>query len=419
MDRTKFALEGKPRIQILDKVCIILLALCPILQHYRGLFVNAAVTVLLIVTPYAIFKMIRKRYIYSNDISFVFPLIIYFFYKVIDHGTTVTELGQAVIFTILVIAISSGCFNTKYFIRVITIISLVACICIIAQYICYYILHFHIQFVPTSLLLDRSNQWVLAVKTGRASITGRMTKFYRPSAFFLEPSHMFIYMFTPLVLNVFSDDFGKRERNLSVLLTIGMILSTSGMGILTAIGVWIINFGKKKGGFSLAYFFQPKTVLLIFVMILGIVIMYFKVPFFQNSIMRIFGSGQDYTNAISGRVSSGNNLISQIRGTQLLIGVEDRLTGIEFNMSGFNATMYQFGIIGIILSYIFYIQGIFRLKGLYFWLSIIIIVLSFFSSHTHSTMFMIYSAFVFVDGYRSKTYNYKDQLTSTLFQQIE
>lgn len=423
MDRAKFILENKQRIQILDKVCIILLALCPILQHYKGLFVNAAVTVLLIVTPYAILKMIGKRYIYLNDIRFVLPLIIYFFYKVVDHGTTVTELGQAVIFTILVITISGGCLNTKYFIRVITIISLLACICIIVQYLCYYFLHFHIQFVPTSLLLDRSNQWVLAAKTGRASITGRMTKFYRPSAFFLEPSHMFIYMFTPLVLNIFSNESGKKQRKISVLLTIGMILSTSGMGIITAIGVWIIYFGKKNGVFSLANFLLPKTILIVFIMVLGIVIMYFKIPFFQNSIMRIFGSGHDYTNAIIGRVSSGKNLISQIRGTQLLVGVEDHLTGIEFNMSGFNATMYQFGIIGIILSYIFYIKGIFRLKGAYTLISIIIIVLSFFSSHTHSTMFMIYSTFIFVDGYQNKTFNCSESLTkthhNTLFEQFE
>ncbi len=404
MNRYETSLNQRRSSTALDRMCIILLAMCPILQHYKGPFVNAAVSVLLLVLPVAVMKLLMKGRFSATDLGFAFPLVLYFFYKVMDHGTTVTELGQAVVFSILVISIACGCFDTKYFIRVITVISAVASICIILQYICYYVLHFHLQLVPTRLLLPRSSQWILLAQTGRASVTGRVSRFYRPSAFFLEPSHMFIYMFTPLLLLLLSKKFGRKERNLSLLLTTGMVFSTSGMGIMMAIGIWMVFLGKqgKDHAFTLANYFRPEVIIVLMALLIIVVVMFLRVPFFHNSIVRIIGSGDDYTNAISGRVSSGNRLLREMHGMQLLFGTGDSLAGIEFNMAGFHATMYQYGIIGVILSYIFYLQGIFRIKGTYFWLTLIILALSLFSSHTHSTMFMIYSTFVFVDGFRDR-----------------
>ena len=264
--------NGYYPVSIIDKICIFLLAICPILQHYKGLFVNAAVTVLLFVVLLALVKVYKKRYLGVRCIKFVFPLVLFFFFKVIDHGTTVTEFGQAVVFSILVITIANGCFNTKYFLNIITIVSVIACICIIIQYICYYFFNFHFQMVPTSLLLPKSSQWILGAETGRASITGRISRFYRPSAFFLEPSHMFIYMFTPLTLLLLSEKFTQRERNLSILLSFGMVLSTSGMGILTVVGLWIVFLGRRGGKFSLSKLFRPKTVLIILFFLSGIII---------------------------------------------------------------------------------------------------------------------------------------------------
>lgn len=389
-------------INTLDRLCIILLALCPILQHYKGFFINSAVTVLIVVFPYVLMKLLRKRILCLSDIKFVSGLILFFWFKVVDHGTTITEAGQAAIFSILVIAIASGCFDTKYFIRIVTIISVTASICIIVQYICYYLLGRHIQLVPTSLLLARSSQWILGAKTGRASITGRKIMFYRPSAFFLEPSHMFIYLFMPLALTLLGDEAETQDKKTALLITAGMVLSTSGMGILTAIGIWFVYFGQKRNNsrFSLLEFLKPKGLLLAAGSILAFVLMFRYVPFFQSSILRIVGSGQDYKNAISGRVSAGNELVKSIHGVQRFLGVEDRLTGIEFNMSGFNATMYQYGVIGTVISYLFYLQGIFKIRHVYFWISAVIIMLSFFSAHTHSTMFMIYAVFVFTEGYK-------------------
>lgn len=392
----------KDNISKLEKMIIILLALCPILQHYKGLYVNAAVTVLLVSFPFAAFKLYKKRLISLKRMRYVAPLIVFSLFKVIDHGTTVDETGQAIIFSIIVIAISCSCFDVKYFERVVVGVSIAASLLIIVQYFHYYLFDYHLKLVPTSLLLDRSDQWVLAAETGRASISGRISKFYRPSAFFLEPSHMFIYMFMPLVLLLLSPRFNRQKSLAAVLLTVGMIFSTSGMGIMMAIGIWILFIGRdynNKRGFSLRKILRPTSFLILFVFIAAIIFVYFRVPFFRNSMERIWGSGGDYKNAIAGRVESAFGLVSQLRGLQIIRGVGDRLTNITFNMSGFYSTMYRYGIIGTVLSYAFYLQSLARLKNRHFWICAIIIVLSFFSAHSHSTMFMIYSTFVLIQGY--------------------
>lgn len=386
---------------VIEKICIFLLALCPILQYYKGFFVNAAVTVLVLVTPYALIKLLKKRCISYNSLLLALPLIVFSFYKVMDHGTTLIELGQSAVFTILVIAVTSGCFNVRFFIKIITIISIIACVCIILQYLFYYIFNYHIQFVPTSLLLERGSHWILGVKTGRYSITGRLTSFYRPSAFFLEPSHMFTYMFIPLILLVLSNDNNRKKKWMAVLLSLGMILCTSGMGILTTLGVWIVYIGMRDGSFSISNYFQPYKILILLIFIAVVILCFYEISFFQRAILRIFSSGYDYTNAIEGR-QKGNSMIQELSGFQLLVGQDDWLSEKNVYMSSFSETMCKYGIIGTFLSYIFFVRGLFTLKGSYFWISLVVIVLSFFSAHTHSTMFMICCVFVFVEGYKSK-----------------
>lgn len=386
--------------QTIDRIVICLLAVCPILQHYMGPFVNAAVSVLLIVFPYAVLKLLKKN-IRVRELKIVFPLIVYHLYQIIDHGTSITEIGKVVLFIVYVIVIANACFDTAFFVKVITFVAAAACICIVLQYFCYYILGFHLQMVPTSLLLPRSQQWVLLAQTGRYSVTQKLIKFYRPSAFFLEPSHMFIYMFTPTTIRVLSART-VRQKMLSLLLLGGMVLTTSGMGILCAAALFALYLGKTRRNnktFSLKRFFRPANLILMACLIVVFIAAYYKVPFLRNSIERVFSSGSDYGNAVSGRLDSGWKLLQNIHGIQWVFGVSESLSGITANLSGFIEALYQYGIIGVILSYLFYLRGL-KLKNEFFWVTIIILAVSFFSQHTHSTMFLIYAVFVFFEGDR-------------------
>ena len=47
-------------MKILDRVAASMLALCPVLQHYRGLIFNAALTVMVIVAAYLVCRIAGK-----------------------------------------------------------------------------------------------------------------------------------------------------------------------------------------------------------------------------------------------------------------------------------------------------------------------------------------------------------------------
>lgn len=386
----------------LDKVVIILLALCQILQHYKGLFQNASITILLCLFPYAVNKLINMRRIKLNQLAAVLPLIMFLVYQVIDHGTSVLELGQGVVLITFIIAIASGCFDTSYFVKVVTNISIAASICIIIQYICYYLLGFHLQLAPTQLLLESSEQWLKLAQTGRYSIRGNLMRFYRPSAFFLEPSHMFIYMFSPLTIALFTAT-SKKQVRLAALMGVGMVLSTSGMGILTVLLLFGLYMGKKGGmdkRFLIKRLFRPGTILTLLSFAGLCAILYFNVPFVRNSVERIFSSGEDYSNAFSGRTDSGMRLIQGMKKQQYIVGAQGNLKGINAALTGFTDTMFRFGIIGLVLSYAFYIRGLLTLKNEFFWIAALILVLSFFSQHTHMRFFLLYATFMYFEGYR-------------------
>ena len=393
-------------IGIIDKICIFLLAICPILQNYIGI-INAGVTAFAVVFPYAVVKLLKKRYIPVRCFRIILPLTLFLIYKVIDHGTSMTEVGHVVFYFVYSLAFCAGVFDSNEFINAATAVACAASVCIVIQYICYYVLGFHLQLVPTSLLVSGSSQWIRLAETGRISITGRRIAFYRPSAFFLEPSHMFVYLCAPLVYKLLAAaKTDNKDRKTAILLSVGMILSTSGMGIIVTVALWLLYLAKRGGKdrrLSVAKLLQPKNILLLVSITTVLLILYFRVDFFHRSVARIFSSGTDYRNAVSSRVDAGGAFIGQMRGKQLLIGISDHYSDVDFHMTGFNATMYKFGIIGTLLSYLFYIRCLRELKDAYFWLALILIGVSFFTPHTHGTFYMLFFIIFLLSGFNKKT----------------
>lgn len=388
-----------------DYMFVFLFALLPILMNYRGLIINASVTVVVVIVPYAVYKILTKRYISVNSFRVLLPLALFWLFKIIDHGTNVIEVSQVFVYIVLLIVFAAGCIKPGLLINVAIKIACLACICIFFQYICYYILGFHLRLAPINYLLDGAQQWSLLAQTGRISVTGREIAFYRPSAFFLEPSHMFMYLFAPLYYELLTPDFGKEEKRIAILLSAGMILSTSGMGIMaTAIGwgIFILKSWLKSGRISLNKVFSIHNLVLLSVLLLLLVLSYYNVDFFQRSVNRIFFSGSDYRNAVSSRLEGGTSFILQMQGIEFLIGIADHYAGLDFHMTGFNATMYKYGITGTLLSYFFYFKCVKDLKKQYFWLALVLIGTSFFMPHTHGTFYMLFFVVFFLEGYRER-----------------
>lgn len=387
----------------IDLIIAALLALSPILQHYIGLYQNAGVTALLICVPILLVKICLRGHISLSRSVYVLPLIIFELYKAFDHGISFGAAAHAIIILILFLAAANACVDLGAVLRISSLIAEAACVLIIVQYICYYILGFHLQLVSVPLLLPSSGQWFDGVRTGLISVSGTANGFYRPSAFFLEPSHFFLYVIPHLALTLMSEG-GDRRNKLAgaILLTVGLLFSTSGMGIGCAGLIWVVYlllYSKEEDRFTIRSLASFKTVFWVVTGLCCAVIAYLKVPFIRSTVQRIFVGDQYGNTAISGRVRQSGNLLAQIGGRELIFGVSKDLSNITYNLSGFANTMYQYGIIGIVLSYFIYVRGVLFQRRQYRMLALIVLIVSFFSAHTHGTFYMCYYVMILLEGF--------------------
>ncbi len=395
---------GENNNRFLDKLCAALLAVTPLLQHYKGLLVDAGITVLILLLPWVTLRFVqligRRGLISRSQLAAVLGLLIFFFYRTFIHGFSVMELAYNGVMILYVLAAAAGCINIKYYLRTALCISFLACMCIILQYIAYYGGGIHIQMVPTSLFLPEAEQWIEGAKTGVVGITGRVSDLYRPSAFFLEPSHMFLYTFPHLFVALFAPDFSRKRLYLALVFTVGLLFTTSGMGILTVAGAWGVYFAltsRRSNRVRLQNLLKVRNLTMILLLLVGGAVIILAVPFVRGSVMRFLDLS--HGGAIAGRTRLAADLIAKsLTGRKVLFGVTNTLEGLDFNMSGFAATLYKFGLIGVLLSYTTYFFGIFRTKNQYFWISLMVVVISFFSAHTHGTFYMIYYVFLILEG---------------------
>lgn len=374
-----------------------LLVAAPILQHYEGPIGNAGITAISMSLLFFLMKCLVKGILsVSSKIMVVLPLMMFCFYKATVHGVEMLSLVHAMVIISYYLLGVMGLINFGCLLRGAYGISVSASILVILQNFSYYLLGRHIQMVPVPLLLPESSDWIGGVQTGHIGINGEYSALYRPSAFFLEPSHMFLFLFPVFYLVLLSPNMNKWRKRSAVLLSLGMVLSTSGMGIaVVAIG-WMLYFAlgdRSKNQIKLGNMLRVRNIaMLIAVIVIGIVATY-TVPTLRQSVERILSG-----NAISGRVTRAWTLLDTLAGKNLLFGVTNTLEGIEFNMSGFAATLYKFGIVGIVLSYTLYLYSAFRLKAPYNWIGWVLVITSFFSAHTHGTLFMLYYVLILLQG---------------------
>lgn len=419
---------------VLDAVCAVLLALCPLLQNYEGLLVDARATVLVLLTPY-----ILIRFWNHNQIKWLLiaPMLIFAVYKVLVGGISIMTLGREGMACLFLLAAASGIIDIKTFIRAITVISLIASALIVVQYVCYYVFDFHLQLVPTSLFLESSQKWVGLAETGRISILGNPMKMYRPSSFFLEPAHMAIYCTPSVLLLLITPGVNRLRIALASMITLGVLASTSGIGIALCVGIWVLylafylgedkeskplGIGKWKiKGFTIKPFewkgipcgkrrllafrfkgvtIRPINIVFILSMVVVLVCGYLFVDVFRNSVNRVLFPEPGGYNAISGRTNSGIVALSRMHGIDWLFGKQVPGPEAKWYMSAFFETTYKYGLIGFVLSYIFYVVSLIQLKRQHFWMALMILGLSLFSVHTHGSAYLLFYCFLLLVGHQ-------------------
>lgn len=382
---------------ILDKFCALMLAISPILQHYKGLYQNAGFTVLLFATPVLLLRLLAKHKASSRVMMALVPLLLFELYTVFIRSYSVSRLFYVLFIILIFFTVANGCVNTAHFLKYATGVVCIATGLLVFQYITHYIFHRTVNLRPFNLLVSQNVIWV------RHSLTTySASKLYRPAAFFLEPSHFFLYAFPVLGVLLLSPNITVYRKRVSIWITMGLLLTTSGFGIFAAIGLWGVYFllysGAERRQKVISRFVNTKAYLYIILFVIAMVLAYLFIPIFNRSVNRIFFATEG-SSAIDGRIKLASNFILTITDEAVWFGQAGVVSELDFNLAGFFATFIKWGVIGVALSYWFYGQGLWKLKGCYFWITLIILVTSFFSAHTHGTFYMIYYGVFLMNGY--------------------
>ena len=256
----KIVIKGRRKnvTDILEFFLCAMLVIAPILQQHKGFYINGGWSALLIGAPFCLARLTFGVWRVKRTVAGGLVLIaLYFFYTFIDHGFSTGDIMRMAILLLYYLVLSKENFNFKYILYISAGIALAACAGLVIQYISYYIFHRKFQFLNVNTLLDTSTRWYARIRS--EGITGA---FYRPSAFFLEPSHMFIFSFPPALYLLFSEQANKRTRILGFIIVGGILATTSGMGIIFSLGCFVAYYVMYKNPWfkegSITNFFTPR-----------------------------------------------------------------------------------------------------------------------------------------------------------------
>lgn len=400
-----FLRKPKQNNGFFDILAAVLVALTPVLQHYKGVAENLGFTALLVCVPIVCVRLLQFKWKWKALLP-VLCLLAFEVLKIFTSGVSAISVGRAGLICLFYIALATGSLNKYYLILTGISFSAIAALGLAVQTVSFYFFGKHIVMIPVSFLLESAEQWIPLATTGLTSVSGMPTDFYRPSSLFLEPSHFFLYAFPAVIIFLFSKGRDRRKVVLAALISVGLLLSTSGMGLALVFGAWAFRFCF-LGEDDELHFGTPfasweafgKSALKI--VILAAVL--FAFPFVRDAAARIIVPGYTGTNAIEGRSHSWA-LLRQISLSDCWFGFLSSAGALEEQVS-FNAfvlTLALHGIIALVLSYIFYIRSAIVLKRPYRFIAIIVLAISVFTVHTHGTFFMLYYTAVLLQGYDEK-----------------
>nr|MBQ6241088.1 hypothetical protein [Lachnospiraceae bacterium] len=383
-------------IRWLDVIICTVIILAPVLQQHKGFFVNAAWSALILGFPFCALRVMLSGWKIGRNVFFGLVLILaYILWTVIDHGFSAGDLMKFGILMFYYLAVVKEDFNFRYLVNISAAIILAACAAIVMQYFCYYVLHFRLQFLSPDTLLDSSSRWIK-----RLSVTTATATFYRPSAFFLEPSHVFLFSFPTTLYMLFSPRSTRTMHRLGFVMIGGILASTSGMGIAFSLACILAYFVMYKnpvyGEGSLKNFLSLRKILIPLMLLVLLVILYEYSDIVHKSLVRVISESETGYNAVAGRTSAGTELIQGLDWQQFLLGVTDAMGELGAALSAFQATLYKYGIVGIAISYLYYLYCFACTRRDSRYLCLILLVISFVCAHTHNLFFMLsFSAFIF------------------------
>lgn len=380
------AVAERKRETFFEKVIAIMIAFLLLFAHYKSAFgMSLSTLILLILFPSILFKLIIRRKIVLIPIV---PIALFMLFRIWNHGIELTEFFLSLLVLLYVLAAINSLISFRCFLQTILYVAVAATVCLIIQYISYYIFHQHINFIPTYLLNDfMLNQTHVAVTSAIGN------GLYRPSAFFTEPSHYSQYVFPLLFYLLLSPNINKEKICYALLISCGLILTTSGVGIATAIVLWIVflyfyTFQKSRRQFL-------KGIIFIVLFVIVFIVLCARIEIFREAILRLFGESTLSTyNSIDGRTKGGMLLLSTLDKQYWIFGIDKYESISGYYVSGLFEIILTNGIVGLTLYLLIFLQHIIISRRDFKIFSVFCMVLLVYSN-IYSLQYMIYY-FVFI-----------------------
>ncbi|MBK5261642.1 MAG: hypothetical protein JJE17_03590 [Peptostreptococcaceae bacterium] len=308
--------------------------------------------------------LLRKRLIFTQNkfffiftiYVFIFSLISYLLLKKLNTDTLLIFLRLAKFSLFSIFFMMFDMFDFEFGIIWLKRITLVAVVMIIVQTISVNIFHFYVpgviyRFADAQVYADQIQKMK---DSGMSSLF-----FFRPSSIFYEPGQFAQYCYVYLCYCLFSEKRISRENLFnSVFISIGLILSTSGQGILILTFFWI--------GFGLNNFFSQKfsyfklfSGIFLLVTIIFAFSVILKLPIFSKSMDRVIdnSSGFHFGVAVYGRFLS-YSLLKDLSLYDFLFGVG--FGNVTMYMPTVSQIIHTSGLFGIVLFFLFLVSSFFK-----------------------------------------------------------
>lgn len=342
----------------------ILIGIAPLLGTYRSPIEIIDMATLLFLGCYVLLLLREKCYVNNSSFNLIFLYILIItpfsimlqnFYKslysvpfitvFLRYGKFVVLLGGYLILT------KNQDFDIKLCIKAIRCVVYISFIFIIAQ---------RALYLAGRILY---NPFIKYASSDLYNGYSMVSTLFRPSAFFLEPSHMALYCVVFLCYTLFSE--GNKTKKQDTIITITSIICTgSGMGVLS-VAALMIYWSICDEKLSLKKISE-------IIILVAVAFQLYQTEFMQAVLARVFtdnvmGGG----NAVVGRIGKGYIIWGQLPLIYKLIG--NGFGNIAPNLY-FNGITYMLNTVGICGCFLFVILVIRTYKASQKWSRILLLL---------------------------------------------
>ena len=351
----------------------LLLVLMPIINQYQLFSLTCWEIYATILVIYGILNTkgkitisMDRMYVYFCVYICIGYLCSIMFYPDLQISTAILRLLKFIIVSIAIIAVVYRyIFDInivkKYYRYVLLIVSGL----LIIQLVAYYILGRQIYPIIPNLILNyndgiNSTQYI---NSNISQIAGGY--YFRPSSVFIEPAHYALFALPGIILELFEDNFSKKNMIFASIFTVCVILTTSSMALMGCAICWFLFIMKRKDLWKRKFTWMSSMV----TVAIPVAIYYLL----QNSaVITTIGIKLAGLNNLSESSSTSLRLVRGLQyyrnmgGIQQLFGVgygnltayylKSRMDILGFGkigqasyMNGFSTILCSFGVVGFVL----------------------------------------------------------------------